>query len=258
MKKIYSLVDPITKEVRYIGQTKNKLNARLNGHIQESKAFKYNIPKCEWVTQLLNNDLFPLIVELECVTNKNADEREDYWINHYRQFSDLFNLTTGNTHGRSNEYCNIYAINKYTNERMQFESQRQAAKCIGVFKENIAKAISGKYCLKDFYWSKIEFSEDWKIPPVKNRIGVKLSNEKKIVYLPSVKEAIEFTGGNVASHKNGASYALSHKGKEYRGYFWEPQSEANLKPGELLEKPVEVNQQPSLDSNILEGSTTSN
>lgn len=258
MKKIYSLVDPITKEVRYIGQTKQKLTARLNGHIQDGRSFRYNIPKCEWVADLINQDLLPLIIELECVKNKDADQKEDYWINYYRQNNDLLNLTNGNVHGRSQEYRMTYAINRYTYERLQFDSARAAGKFLGIPKENVIKSIFSKSALKDYYWSIKEFPEDWKAPITKVRIGVKLSNSKKIVYLPSIKSAIEFTDGNVASHKNGARYALSHKNKEYRGYFWEIQKEANLKPGELLEKPVEVNQQPSLDSNIFEGSTTNN
>lgn len=258
MKKIYSLVDPTTKETRYIGQTKQKLTARLNGHIQDGRSFKYNIPKCEWVADLINKDLLPLIIELECVKNKNADEREDYWIKQYRSTCDLLNLTSGNVHARIQEYRLTYAINRYTNERLQFQSAREAGKYFNSPKDSITKAISSKTCFKDHYWSIKEFPLDWKSPISKVRIGVKLSNTEKIIYLPSIKSAIEFTGGNTMSHKNGAHYALSHKNKEYRGYFWEIQKEANLKPGELLEKPVEVNQQPSLDSNIFEGSTTNN
>lgn len=41
------------------------------------------------------------------------------------------------------------------------------------------------------------------------------------------------------------SYALSHKDKVYRGWKWCILKEAHLKSGELLEKPEEVNQQPS-------------
>lgn len=47
--------------------------------------------------------------------------------------------------------------------------------------------------------------------------------------------------------KNGAYYALSHKDKIYRGWKWCILKEAHLKSGELLEKPEEVNQQPSID-----------
>lgn len=245
MIKIYTLIDPRTNKIRYIGQTKQKLKDRLNGHLTDSRLFRYNFPKCEWIQELENEDLLPLIVEIECVKNKDADEREKYWINKYRKTEDLLNLTIGSTHSRIQEYKKIYAINRYTKERLIFNSYREAAKYINTTKENVTKAVYSHKALKDFYWSKTEFPKNWEAPIIKNRITVELRNNKHIIYLPSIKEAIEYTGGNINSHKNGAHYALVHEGKEYRGYTWKINKDVHLKSGELLEKPVEVNQQPS-------------
>lgn len=256
MTKIYTLVDPRTNKIRYVGQTKQNLKTRLNGHITDGRTFKYNIPKCEWISELENEGLLPLIVEIECVKNKDANEREKYWISKYRETEDLLNLTIGTTHSRIQEFRSIYAINRYTLERLTFNSYREAANYIGIDKANITKAVYSKKAVKDFYWSKTEFPENWKAPVLKNRVAIELSNNTHIVYLPSIKEAIEYTGGNVSSHKNGAYYALAHSGKEYRGYIWKINRDVHLKPGELLEKPVEVNQQLSLNGNILESSTT--
>lgn len=245
MIKIYSLVDPRTNRVRYVGQTKQSLKARLNGHITDGRTFKYNFPKCEWLAELENEGLLPLIVEIECVKNKDADEREKYWINKYRKTEDLLNLTNGTTHSRIQEFRLVYAINRYTKERLIFNSYREAAKYINTDKANVTKAVYSKKALKDFYWDKKEFPKDWNPPQLKNRVSIELRNKHHIVYLPSIKEAIEYTKGNVISHKNGAHYAIAHPGKEYRGYLWKINKEVHLKPGELLEKPVEVNQHPS-------------
>ena len=82
--KIYVLKDPITNEVRYIGQTKHSLKSRMNTHIYDSIKYRYNAPKCNWVRKLLNNNLFPIIEVIEEVENDKLDEREIYWISYYR------------------------------------------------------------------------------------------------------------------------------------------------------------------------------
>lgn len=257
MKKIYTLTDPRTNQIRYVGQTKCKLNSRLNGHIRDAITMRYNIPKSEWIMELINEDTLPLINEIEIVKNKDADFREQFWIKYYSdKYPDLLNATFGVEHIRFQEYKTVYGINRYTLQRVEFETARQAGKFINTTGLNVIKAISGKHICKDYYWSRNEFPKNWEAPILKNKIGIKLYNDEKCLLFSSIKDAIEFTNGNVASHKNGAHYAIVHRPKLYRGFFWDIQKEAQLKRGEMLEKPVEVNQQPSLNSNILEGSTT--
>jgi hypothetical protein len=79
--KIYILTDPITNEIRYIGQTTQKLNKRLKNHIGEanyrtSHNKKHN-HRTNWINSILKKNLRPKIELL--------DEVDDYkfWEQHY-------------------------------------------------------------------------------------------------------------------------------------------------------------------------------
>jgi group I intron endonuclease len=84
---IYSLKHPITKEVRYIGKTKN-IKRRYYEHINK----KHNSYKSNWIQSLLKKDLKPIIDIIEICNKDNWEEREKYWIT---QFDNLTNLTKG-------------------------------------------------------------------------------------------------------------------------------------------------------------------
>lgn len=98
---------------------------------------------------------------------------------------------------------------------------------------------------KEYYIYLKNPGKDWQPPLPKNKVQVCLYNDKEKHLFFSIADAIKFTNGNYSSNKNGAYYALSHKDKVYRGWKWCILKEAHLKSGELLEKPEEVDQQPS-------------
>jgi len=83
MRYIYSLSDPNTKEIRYIGQT-NDINRRLRDHINSSVNIKnkqYNTHKCCWIRQLLEQGIEPIISiieEMKTLEESNINER--FWI----------------------------------------------------------------------------------------------------------------------------------------------------------------------------------
>lgn len=58
---IYSLQDPITNEIKYIGRTKNDLKSRLRGHLAKAKANTFKTKKDNWILKLYNKDLRPII-----------------------------------------------------------------------------------------------------------------------------------------------------------------------------------------------------
>ena len=86
MRYIYSLSDPNTKEIRYIGQT-NNINKRLRGHINSSVNIKnkqYNTHKCSWIRKLLQNGYNPIISIIETVnTLEESNIREIYYIDKF-------------------------------------------------------------------------------------------------------------------------------------------------------------------------------
>lgn len=84
---IYSLCDPETKEVRYIGKT-NNVKSRYNNHITSD----IKTHCCNWIKSLKNKGFLPEINIIEEVTIDNWIEREQYWISQYKN---LTNQTIG-------------------------------------------------------------------------------------------------------------------------------------------------------------------
>ena len=96
--KIYTLTDPITNEIRYIGVTKSSLNKRLCGHIHDCKS-KKPTHKINWIKTLLSKKLLPTIELLEEVETSIAFELEIYWIAQFKTWG--FNLTNSTEGGET-------------------------------------------------------------------------------------------------------------------------------------------------------------
>ena len=83
MRYIYSLKDPLTYEIRYIGQT-NNLKRRFNKHINNAinqDSDEYNTYKSRWIRKLLENNLKPIMEVIEEVeTLKESNLLERFWI----------------------------------------------------------------------------------------------------------------------------------------------------------------------------------
>jgi group I intron endonuclease len=92
---IYSLTDPITNEIRYIGKSYNPIK-RLKEHIYHSSFGKTH--RDYWLRNLLKNNQKPILNILEECNSENWIIREQYYIS---LFSNLTNLTNGGngTHG---------------------------------------------------------------------------------------------------------------------------------------------------------------
>lgn len=93
---IYTLSDPTTKQVRYVGKTKCSIVKRFNHHIDKSKN-KPTTHRDNWIKSLLLKGLLPIIEIIE----EDAIDYESYWINQF--FCWGFNLTnmTSGGEGRS-------------------------------------------------------------------------------------------------------------------------------------------------------------
>lgn len=95
----YYLIDPDTKEIRYIGQSKHPKN-RLKAHINNAKSGKdKNTRKNNWINKLLAANKLPemLIFEEFCGDPIAAHKRE--WFHIQKHFNDGHNLTNGNDGG---------------------------------------------------------------------------------------------------------------------------------------------------------------
>lgn len=99
---IYTLSDPRTGEIRYVGKTFN-LKARRWQHIHDVKK-GLNTRKTGWIKSLLKCGVFPLIEILEEFPEENVrdwEEAERFWISTLRFYGcNLTNLDSGGGSGR--------------------------------------------------------------------------------------------------------------------------------------------------------------
>jgi hypothetical protein len=83
MRYIYKLIDPITNEVRYIGQTDNP-QRRFNGHLSSStnvKSSSYNTHKSCWIRKLVNSGYEPIMEIVDsCETLEQSNSLEKLYI----------------------------------------------------------------------------------------------------------------------------------------------------------------------------------
>lgn len=78
--KIYSLSDPTTGEIRYVGKTKHKLDRRLRQHLSRSIAGgPQHVNK--WIRLLQVNNISPVIELIEEVEDWQTAERT--WISYF-------------------------------------------------------------------------------------------------------------------------------------------------------------------------------
>lgn len=99
---VYALLDPTTKEVRYIGKTHRTARQRLNRHLTDWY-LKGDTHKERWIRKLLSAGLCPVIVELEtCLSASELNEAERRYIALYRLAgAKLTNMTDGGDGGGS-------------------------------------------------------------------------------------------------------------------------------------------------------------
>lgn len=72
MVSIYVLVDPTTKEARYVGKTKHDIQHRLKGHLNDAVRRKFeNVPRFRWIRKLLSAGISPIALAVEVTS---ADE----------------------------------------------------------------------------------------------------------------------------------------------------------------------------------------
>lgn len=106
---IYTLSDPDTNEVRYVGKTINT-KRRYKQHLYDKRQTSH---KHSWITSLKKIGLKPIMIIIEECSSDNWEEREIYWISKYN------NLTNNKLGGNGGDY-------KRTISQESIEKIRQA------------------------------------------------------------------------------------------------------------------------------------
>ncbi len=92
---IYTLSDPRTGEIRYVGKT-TKINKRFSGHLTESRRGDIS-HKCNWIRSLLTIGLKPVIEVLDTYDGDDWTWLEMYWISQFKIWG--YNLTNNSEGG---------------------------------------------------------------------------------------------------------------------------------------------------------------
>ncbi len=95
---VYTLADPRTGAIRYVGATSYPLQDRLARHCTPS-ALKKSNHKTYWVRALLKQGLRPVIEEVESYSSAELMfQMENYWIEQFRAWG--FDLVNGSDGGK--------------------------------------------------------------------------------------------------------------------------------------------------------------
>lgn len=107
MIKIYTLKDPFTNEIRYVGKTKYSLNDRLCKHLI---TYERN-HRANWIRKILKQGKKPIIELVEEVDERDWKFWEKYWIEQFRQWGfNLTNATEGGESGIISPQCRVACI----------------------------------------------------------------------------------------------------------------------------------------------------
>jgi hypothetical protein len=83
MRYIYTLSDPSTMEIRYVGQT-NEPKRRFNDHISSSineSSDSYDTYKARWIRKILNNNLVPIMSIIDsCSSFEESNKLEKIYV----------------------------------------------------------------------------------------------------------------------------------------------------------------------------------
>lgn len=97
---IYSLSDPLTGEIRYIGKANNP-KKRILDHVKEGKTSNKS-HKISWVKSLISKDLMPIVEIVDEVPKSEWEFWETFWISQFKAWE--FKLTNISPGGYNNNY----------------------------------------------------------------------------------------------------------------------------------------------------------
>ena len=135
---IYGIVNPITNELRYIGQTVN-FNKRKSEHLYRAKTLKSSWYLYNWINSMLSDNIKPEFIIIDEVSIESLDYWEIFYISYFKSIGcNLTNYASGgNSRGGYNHTQEFkdYLSNKYKG-RKPWNTGKKLSK---EHKENIVK-----------------------------------------------------------------------------------------------------------------------
>lgn len=128
---IYSLTDPITGEIRYIGKANNP-KKRVLDHVRENKTSNKS-HKISWIKSLISKQQMPIVEIIDEVKKSEWQFWEQYWISQFKVWQ--FNLTNISPGGYNNNYKRSYK----TKQKMR--ASKLGTKLSDEHKKKIAESV---------------------------------------------------------------------------------------------------------------------
>lgn len=203
---IYTLSDPRTNEVRYVGKATD-LVARVRGHIKD----KANTHKVHWIRKLIREGVKPKIEALETFidpTGETWEEAERFWIETLRFYgARLTNAKEGGIGGRHNAEskakCSAWQLGrKLSAEHIAHMSEaNKGRRHREDVKQKISRALKGKPFseshrknLSKAFKGRV-MSEEWLSKISASLKGKKMSPESIAKRVSAFKETVKRQGG---------------------------------------------------------------
>ena len=208
---IYTLSDPLTNQVRYVGKTKCTIQKRFNHHIDKSRN-KPTTHRDNWIKSLLSKGLLPIIEIVE----DDIIDYESFWINQFICWGfNLTNMTSGGEGRSSYKMPDSTKLkislankgNKHTEESKNKMSKSKTGVKWGFDlkrKENHRKALIGRKVSQETK-NKIALSNGMKIKCYKDGLFLSDFNTQSECsrFLNKPKNKIsEIITGNIKTYKN--------------------------------------------------------
>lgn len=134
MIEIYSLKDPISGEIRYIGKAVDS-QKRLLTHIRDAK--RRNTPVYQWIRQLLLMGLMPMVDVINIVKKEDWQEAEMQLILFFKDKCELLNIAKGG----NEPYCDIETRRKNGRKVAQTIHSNHRKKRMWYLKKQLAHTL---------------------------------------------------------------------------------------------------------------------
>lgn len=242
---IYVLKHPITGDVRYVGKTVKNLKHRLTQHVSDIK--RTNTYKSNWIKSLIDNNLYPVIEEIDKTSWEKSQELETYYICYYKSLGyKLCNHTLGGegTLGRNHSdnqkekmrlkmISKLKEVYKYelTGEYIcGYKNYREASEINNINWRNIFKCCNGtRKSANNFQWSyekkddignytkkirnELSFEELKNNTFYKKRKKILAKIEDNEIIFNSMREASLYTGISISGISLGCKYGNGNRKK---------------------------------------------
>jgi len=240
---IYTLSDPQSLQIRYVGVTKRVLSKRIREHVRDAKN-GIKTHRCNWIRQILQSNKYPFIEIVDQVNECEWEFWEQYWISQFKQWGlSLVNKTIGGggTLGnkgwkhtteskerirKSNSGVNNYNYGKSLSKEWKKKiSASLTGKSNPFFgKKHTEETLMKKYCPVLQYTLEGVFVKEWK--SIKSAIDG--TSIKDISFACSGK--IHSAGGFQWRKKNGIPDKEISAAKPYK----KPVAQIDIRTGEIV------------------------